>query len=163
MLQPKTEPGQWRLVSNFTPLNIHIKKLPTVSPTIDEAKQKLAKYKYNVELDLSNFFWQQGMKVANKPYLGTMHPFKGLRIYAVEPQGLRNASEHASERLARIYGDLCADEKMTRMADGLYVLGDTFPELELNFNEVLSRARQMKPNTWTWKIQGQLLYHFKYL
>ena len=141
MLQPKTEPGQWRLVSDFTPLNIHIKKLPTVSPTIDEAKQKLAKYKYNVELDLSNYFWQQGMKVADKPYLGTMHPFKGLRIYAVEPQGLRNASEHAYERLARIYGDLCADEKMTRMADGLYVLGDTLPELELNFNEVLSRAR----------------------
>ena len=141
MLQPKSEPGQWRLVSDFTPLNIHIKKLPTVSPTIEEAKLKIAKFKYNIELDLSNYFWQQGMQISDRQYLGTMHPFKGLRVYAVEPQGLRNASEHAYERLARIFGDMCSDEKMTRMADGLYVLGDTLPDLEEHFKEVLSRAR----------------------
>ena len=141
MLQPKSEPGQWRLVSDFTPLNIHIKKLPTVSPTINEAKQKIAKYKYNIELDLSNYFWQQGMQKSDRQYLGTMHPFKGLRVYAVEPQGLRNASEHAYERLARIFGDMCSDERMTRMADGLYILGDTLPVLKENFKEVLTRAR----------------------
>ena len=141
MLHPKAEPNQWRVVSDFTPLNIHLKKLPTVSPTINEAKQKLAKYKYNIELDLSNYFWQQGMKPSDKQYLGTMHPFKGLRVYAAEPQGLRNASEHGYERLARIFGDLCGTEKMTRMADGLYILADTLPELQQNFKEVLWRAR----------------------
>ena len=111
-------------------LNIHIKKLQTASPTVEDVKQKLAKFKYNIELDLSNYFWQQGMKLADRQYLGTLHPFKGLRIYAVEPQGLRNASEHGYERLARIFGDMCADERMTRMADGLYILGDTAQELD---------------------------------
>ena len=111
-------------------LNIHIKKLQTVNSTIEDVKQKLAKFKYNIELDLSNYFWQQGMKLADRQYLGTLHPFKGLRIYAVEPQGLRNPSEHGYERLVRIFGDMCADERMTRMADGLYILGDTAQELD---------------------------------
>ena len=93
MLVPKGEKGQWRLVSDFTALNIHMKKLPTVNPTIEQVKQKLAKYKYNIELDLSNYFWQQGMKISDRQYLGTIHPFEGLRVYAAEPQGLRNASE----------------------------------------------------------------------
>ena len=100
----------------MTPLNIHIKKLPTVKPTMEEVKQKLAKYKYNIELDLSNYFWQQGMKLSDRQYLGTLHPFKGLRVYAVEPQGLRNASEHGYERLARIFGDMCGEERMARFS-----------------------------------------------
>ena len=44
MFMPKSEEGEWRLVTDFTPLNIHIKKLETVAPTINEAKEKLAKY-----------------------------------------------------------------------------------------------------------------------
>ena len=141
MLVPKPEKGEWRLVSDFTPLNIHIKKLPVVTPTIQEAKQMLAKFRYHIQLDLSNYFWQGGMKEEDSRYLATPHPYKGLRIYAVEPQGLRNASEHSYERLARIYGDMCADERMTRMADGLYILGDTLEELKKNFEEVLIRGR----------------------
>ena len=44
MLTPKTEKGEWRLVTDFTPLNIHIKKLEVVSPTIEEANEKLARF-----------------------------------------------------------------------------------------------------------------------
>ena len=55
---------------------------------------------------------------------------------------MKNASAPAYERLGRVYGDLCAAEKMTRMADGLFVLADSLPELENNFNEVLSRAEK---------------------
>ena len=141
MLMPKAEKGEWRLVTDFTPLNIHIKKLETVSPTIQEAKAKLAKYKFHIQLDLSNYFYQSGMKIEDCQFLATPHPFKGLRVYVCEPQGLKNASEHAYEKLARIYGDLCGEEKMTRMADGLFILGETLEDLEDNFKEVLARAR----------------------
>ena len=80
------------------------------------------------------------MKIEDCQYLATPHKFKGLRVYTCEPQGLRNASEHSYERLGLVYGDLCGEEKMTRMADGLYILADTLEELEENFIEVLSRA-----------------------
>ena len=140
MLVPKPEKGEWRLVTDFTPLNVHIKKLETISPTISEAKRILAKYKFLIQMDLSNYFYQGGMRIEDCQYLATPHPFKGLRVYVCEPQGLKNASEHAYERLGLIYGDLCAQEKMTRMADGLFILADTLEDLEKNFTEVLLRA-----------------------
>ena len=74
-------------------------------------------------------------------YLGTVHPFKGLMVYTSEPQGLLNSGEHAYERLGRIYGDMCADERMTRMADGLYVLGNTYASLFENLREVFERGK----------------------
>ena len=141
LLVPKPEKGEWRLVSDFTPLNIHIKKFETISPGIEEAKRTLARFKYNIEMDLSNYFWQGGMRKEDMQYLATPHPFKGLRVYTVEPQGLRNASEHAYERLTRIFGDLRQEDKMTCMADGLYIVADTFGKLLETFKEVLQRAR----------------------
>ena len=141
MLVPKPEGGEWRLVTDFTPLNIHIRKLQTVAPTIKEAKEKLAKFEYHIQLDLSSYFYQGGMKIEDCQYLATPHPLKGLRVYVCEPQGLKNASEHAYERLALVYGDMCAEDRMTRMADGLYILGNTLESLLDNFIEVLSRAR----------------------
>ena len=142
LLVPKPDKGEWRLVSDFTPLNIHIRKLETISPGIEEAKRTIAKFKYNIEMDLSNYFWQGGMRKEDIQYLATPHPYKGLRVYTVEPQGLRNASEHSYEKLTRIYGDLRQADKMTCMADGLYVVGDTLQDLHETFIEVLDRARK---------------------
>ena len=98
MLMPK-ENNEWRLVTDFTSLNKHIRKPPSLAPTIEETKLQMAKFKYLASLDLSNFYYQHGMKREDLQYLATQHPYKGLRIYKVEPQGLRGASEHAYERL----------------------------------------------------------------
>ena len=74
-------------------------------------------------------------------YLATQHPFKGLRIYTCEPQGLRGVSEHSYERLSRVYGDLCQQGKMARQADGLFVGGKSLEQLYDNLKEVFSRTR----------------------
>ena len=34
MLMPKSENNEWRLVTDFTALNIHIKKLETTAPSL---------------------------------------------------------------------------------------------------------------------------------
>ena len=102
MLTPKPEEGQFRLVTDFSSLNKYTKKLPTVSPNIQEAKEKLAKFKYHAFLDLSNYYYQGGVPIEASQYLATVHPFKGLLVYTVEPQGLMNSGEHAYERLGRI-------------------------------------------------------------
>ena len=91
MLLPKVEPNEWRLVTDFSALNTHIRKLPSINPTVQEAKEFLAKKRFHVEIDLSNYFYQGGMRVADSQYLGTPHPYKGIVVYATEPQGLKNA------------------------------------------------------------------------
>ena len=140
MLMPK-ENNQWRLVTDFTSLNKHIRKPPSLAPTIEETKLQLAKFRYFASLDLSNFYYQNGMKQEDLQYLATQHPYKGIRVYKVEPQGLRGASEHAYERLSRVFGQLCQEGKMARQADGLFVGGDTLDSFYDNLREVFVKLR----------------------
>ena len=141
LLVAKSTPGEFRLVTDFGVINNHIRKCPAVSPCIAEAKQMLARARYFIHLDLANYFFQSGMTREDCQFLGTVHPYKGTMVYVVEPQGLKNASEHGYEVLARVYGDLCQVGKMTRMADSVFVLADTFEDLQVNYREVLRRAR----------------------
>ena len=139
-LVPKTD-GRYRFVTDFTNLLPFIGKLEVVTPSISHAKRVLSTFKYHIELDLSHCFWQGSMSPSDSQYLATPHPFGGLRVYTREPQGIRNASEHNSERLARIFGDLERDQKMCRMADGLYIGGSTLEELSNNLSTVFNRAK----------------------
>ena len=142
MVIPKAEPGEFRLVSDFSALNPMIRKYPGTSPTIQEAKEAIAKAQYVSLLDLSNYFYQGGLSREDSRYLGVTHPFKGTYCYVVEPQGLKNSSEHAYERLQRIFGDMVQANRLTSMADGLYVLASTQEEMVTNLEEVFSRVRE---------------------
>ena len=95
---------------------------------------------YVIHLDLSSYFYQNGMQKQDIKYLGTVHPFKGVKVYTCDPQGLKGASERSYEKLLRIYGDMVQNGKLAQMADGLHVLGETVPDLVLNYNQVLNRA-----------------------
>lgn len=163
-LVPKTD-GSYRFVTDFTNLLPFIGKLEVVAPSISQAKRILSAFKFHAELDLSNCFWQGGISAHDSQYLCTPHPFGGLRTYCREPQGIRNASEHNSERLARIFGDLERDKKMCRMADGLYVGGDSLSELSRNLSTVLHRSRlaglTFKPSKVVICPQSTVLFGWK--
>ena len=141
MLVPKQEKGEFRLVTDFASLNRYIKKPPTASPTIQDAKEALAKKRFFAFLDLSNYYYQSGMGREDIQYLGVLHPYRGVMCYAVEPQGLKGASEHAYEKLSRIFGDICQEDKAFRQADSLFALGDTMEELHVNLEEIFRRIR----------------------
>ena len=86
------------------------------------------------------FFYQNGLQQDDIKYLGTVHPFKGLRVYTCDPQGLKGASERSYEKLLRIFGDMVQSGRLAQMADGLHVLGQSLHELACNYVEVLNRA-----------------------
>ena len=140
LLLPKPEKGEYRLVTDFSSLNVYLKKVPNMSPTIAQAKSRIARAEYVIHLDLANYFYQNGLQLSDTKYLGTIHPFKGVRTYTCDPQGLKGASERSYEKLARIFGDLVQQGKLAQMADGLHVLGNSIQELATNYTEVLNRA-----------------------
>ena len=140
MLVPKPEKGEYRVVTDFSSLNLHLKRVPNTSATISQAKSRIAKAQYVIHLDLSNYFYQGGLQKDDCKYLGTVHPYKGLRVYACDPQGLKGASERGYEKLVRIFGDLVQNNKLAQMADGLHVLGNSIEDLVDNYLEVLKRA-----------------------
>ena len=141
MLVPKAEKGEFRLVTDFASLNRYIKKPPTASPTIQDAKEAIAKKRFFAHLDLSNYYYQSGMGREDIQFLGVLHPYRGVMCYAVEPQGLKGASEHAYEKLSRIFGALCQEDKAFRQADSLFALGDTMEELHSNLAEIFELIR----------------------
>ena len=53
MLVPKSEPWEFRVVSDFNSLNVHLKKPEVVLQTMEGIKQVLAEYEFHAELDLS--------------------------------------------------------------------------------------------------------------
>ena len=140
MLVPKKEAGEYRMVTDFSTINTYIRRVPNTSATMAQAKAKIAKAEYVVHLDLSNYFYQNGMQKQDVQYLGTVHPFKGVRVYTCDPQGCKGASERGYEKLLRVYGDMIQDDRLAQMADGLHVLGQTVEEVTLNYIEVLNRA-----------------------
>ena len=150
LLVPKLEKDQHRLVSDFTGLNRFVKRCPASSPTIQEAKTDLARKKFFAEVDLSNYFFQGGLRREDCSFLAVQHPFLGVHVYTASPQGLKNSSEHSYERLGRVYGDMMQQGRLTRMADGIYPLGDSEEELLENYEETLKRAEMagftFKPN-----------------
>merc|ERR1719300_1898540 len=75
MIVPKSE-GQWRFVTDFTQLNNHIRKMPAVSPGIEETKLQLASFKYIVTIDLSQFYFQNSVDRDTMQYLGVIHPYR---------------------------------------------------------------------------------------
>ena len=127
-------------MTDFTELNKYIRPYPSVSPSINEAKRDLAQKKFFCELDLSNYFHQGGLRREDCAWLGVMHPFLGPMCYTTSPQGLRNSSEFSYDRLARVFGDMIRQKKLTRMADGLFVLGDSERELLMNYLETIERC-----------------------
>ena len=110
-----------------------------------------------------------GLQQDDIKYLGTVHPFKGLRVYTCHRQGLKGASERSYEKLLRIFGDMIQRGEMAQMADGLHVLADSIPQLVKNYTETLKRADTcnltFKPTKviicaknitlFGWKLQGQ--------
>ena len=93
LLLPKTDPGDYRCVTEFSALNDKIIKNHSVSPSIPEAKRALAKKPFHIALDLSQYFYQSGVRAEDAQYLGVLHPYKGLRCYTKKPMGIKNASE----------------------------------------------------------------------
>ena len=141
ILVPK-ESGKHRLVTDFRSIQSHILPVPSVMPTVTEAMTALSSADFHVELDFSHHYWQNAIPIQDSEKLAIAHPFEGLCVYTVCPQGLRNSAEWGSEILARMYGDMVKDKKVTRIADQIYVLGNSIPEVLRNFKTVLERAKR---------------------
>ena len=59
----------------------------------------LASADFHIELDFSNYYWQNSIPREDSAKLAICHPYEGLRVYVVSPQGLRNSAEYGSESI----------------------------------------------------------------
>ena len=142
LIVPKNEEGEFRLVTDFSNLNKYIRKYPSTSPSFEDTKNLLARKKYFIHLDLSNFFFQAGLENKDCQYLCTYHPYRGVVCYVCAPQGLRNSSEQGYEILNRVFGTLTRQDKLGRLMDSLIPVGNNWQELAASYRETLHLARE---------------------
>ena len=74
-------------------------------------------------------------------YLGTVTPYKGIRVYTRLAMGMPGASEHLRELLTRVLGDYLTECFLVTKDDDLYIGGQTISELFHNWEKVLQRMQ----------------------
>ena len=134
--------GGHRLVTSFVEINKFIKPLPTKLTSADEALRIIAQWKHIIVSDLKSAFFQIEVTKDSIKWLGTVTPYKGIRVYTRAAMGLRNSSEYLDEILARVLGDLIARQIVVKIADDLIIGGNTVDELLSNYIEVLQRLQE---------------------
>ena len=99
---------------------------------MDEVLRKLASWKYLVKTDLTAGFFQIPVTKSAMQYLGTVTPFKGLRVYTAAVMGCPGSSEHLHELLCRVFGDMLQEGFLIKIADDLHVCGSSISEVLCN-------------------------------
>ena len=135
----KKSDGSWRFVTSFVQLGQFVKVPPSSHDTCDEVLRKLASWKFIIKTDLTAGFFQIPVTKTAMQYLGTVTPYKGLRVYTVSVMGAPGSSEHLHELLCRVFGDMLQEGYLIKIADDLHVCGNSIEELLRNWIAVLQR------------------------
>ena len=138
----KKPDGTWRLVTAFNELGHYINVPPTTGPTSNDILRQLSAFKFVIKSDLTKAFFQIPLDKASIPYLGTVTPFKGIRVYTRSAMGQPGASKHLRELLTRVFGDFLTEGFLLIKDDDMYVGAQNISELLCNWQKVLHRLQQ---------------------
>ena len=135
-LVPKPSGGE-RCVTSFVGLASFTKPPPSKATRCEDVMRFLARFKFVIKSDMTNQFYQLPVTRASMKYLGTMTPFKGLRVYTRAAMGMPGSTEQLDELMSRVLGDLLHEGVVMKIADDLYVGGDNIIELLYNWERTL--------------------------
>ena len=93
------------LVANFSPINDHLKNIPSTKTTTNDILIALGRWKVIIVFDLHQGFFQNHMEPEDCEWLGIATPFGGIRFLRCSGQGLLGQSEELEELLTKIIKD----------------------------------------------------------
>ena len=130
-LVPKPKGGS-RLVTAFNSIGNYAKPPPSRVTTSEDVLKFLAQWNYIIKTHMTSQFFQLRMKNSSMKYLGVVTPYKGMRVYTCAAMGMPGSTEHLDELRHRILGDLMHKGYVMKIADDLYIGGDTVGTLLLH-------------------------------
>ena len=134
-------PNKRRMVTTFNDLSPYIRIPPTASSDCNSVLRKLSKWKFIIKTDMKKAYFQIPMHKDSMQYVGTVTPFKGLRVYTRPPMGLPGSGEYLQELLSRVLGGEMQEGFVMVNADDMYVGGNDVDELLCNWSVVLEKMR----------------------
>lgn len=135
----KQQSSEKRLVTDFSSISEYCRPTPSLLPNVDSTLRNVGTWKFIIKSDMSSAYHQIPLKKTSKKFCGVHTPYKGLRVYNVGCMGLPGVEIALEELTCLLLGDLVKENKVAKLADDLFIGGDTPEELLLNFEQVLHR------------------------
>lgn len=130
--------GGSRLVTSFGEVAQYSKPQPSLMPNVDGVLREIGRWKYLISTDLVKSFYQIPLAPASMKYCGVATPFKGVRVYTRSAMGMPGSETCLEELMSRILGDLIQEGCVAKIADDLYIGGQTPDEVLSNWRRVLT-------------------------
>ena len=109
--------GSSGFVTAFSNLNPYVRLLPTATVSCDDILRRLSSFRFLIKTDLTKSFFQIPLDKSSIPYVGTVTPFKGLRVYLRAAMGMPGSSEILQELTLSVFGDLLTEGFLVIIAD----------------------------------------------
>lgn len=135
------EGAKRRLVTTFNDLSPYVRIPPTASSDCNSVLRKLSKWKYIIKTDMKSAYFQIPLAKNSMQYVGTVTPYKGLRVYTRPAMGLPGSGEYLQELLSRVLGNEMQIGFVMVNADDMYVGGDNIQELISHWTVVLEKMK----------------------
>jgi hypothetical protein len=129
--------GGTRLVTSFGEVANYCKPQPSLMPSVDGVLRDIATWKYLIVTDLLQSFYQIPLSKSSMKYCGVSTPYKGIRVYTRSAMGMPGSETALEELMCRVLGHLVQEGRVCKLADDLYVGGQTTKELLHNWSLVL--------------------------
>ena len=133
----KKPSGDYRLVTAFTDVGRYSEPQPSMMPDVDLTLRQIAQWKYIIVTDLTKAYYQIPLSVPSRKYCGIVTPFQGVRAYARCAMGIPGSESALEELTCRVLGDFVQEGFVAKLADDLYIGGNTPEELHDNWRKVL--------------------------
>ena len=136
-LVKKSDGINTRLVTDFGSIADYCRPTPTLMPDVDSTLRLIAGWGYIIKADFKESYWQIPLRRSSMKYCGVASPMKGAYVYTVGCMGLPGTEVALEELTCKLFGDLVMKGKVAKLADDLFIGGNTPQELYDNFAEVL--------------------------
>ena len=128
-----------RLVTDFSSIATFCRPTPSLLPNVESTLHNIASWKYLIKSDMSSAYHQIEMKKESKKYCGVHTPYKGLLVYNRGVMGLPGVEVALEELTCLLLGEFVKKGSVAKIADDLFIGGNTVEELKNNFHQVLQK------------------------
>lgn len=138
----KKPSGGHRLVTAFADVGRYTKPQPSLMPDVDSTLRRIAQWNYITATDLKKAFYQIPINRESMKYCGVSTPFKGLRVYARSAMGMPGSETALEELMSRVLGELIQEGVVAKLADDLFIGGNTPEDLHTNLRRTFLALHQ---------------------
>ncbi|XP_060603736.1 uncharacterized protein LOC132756634 [Ruditapes philippinarum] len=111
-------------------------------PDVDTILRTIGQWTYIIVTDLTSAFYQIPLSKESMKYCGVATPYKGIRVYTRSAMGMPGSETALEELMCRVLGDLLQEGVVAKLADDLYIGGNTTDEVLANWTRVLDALQK---------------------